>query len=937
MRRFARGARTLRSLSRRAVSPGPRTNPPSSSLAKGGRWGVGLSRGATIVTLLSGISLQAAPKATAPPHPPAEELRLNTFQFREWLRKQGLTEVLELHLKDFPPSDPTAAALTEREFKLGEFRNAQRSTPERQAAIRDAGDILAKLIADFPEDPRALQWRYTLAHSLIYDQGEPSATAILYFGGGPDDRRTLGDSAQRSLEVTRALSDRIARENARIDRLSSAEFEEVERHGLIEQLDRLGPSADYLLLWVLFYDALARDDGDPRRMASLREVNEAFIRRPELLQTPQEKSGVQAPALLLVGMTARALGHADLAKDYLERASTTWERIPAGEGKDRLRWMFSLAAIERIRAERDAGRFDRALIEVDRLRTAPPVSSDDGFGLRLAAALVEKSIHLAQAALSEKMGESSDAAKCKEKAWGTLQRLVTEFPDRRESVVATVLASLGLDADASKLDPFEQSVLMTGLSWQAQRDPSTATNWYRKAVEVGEGLLRDLGDAQDSLVAETLYQLGLAHLRLAEPLAAARCFGDAAQRDPQSRVALPAVTLAASTAAELCQNAGTPNHDEGCVVYAEALDLLLGLYTDSEAGKYWRFFRGQLRDERGNFETAAADYTLVDPAHEHFLDSRFLRVRALAKALETRAKLDSTDKAALEGRSDSMLAALEQFASLPGAAGTKGKSLLADSRLICAEAILFAGVERPAKPLELVTGLESAACARVWRVRILAHERMGQSDSAGEGVAALAVCDAVSAGPVLQSLHDAMVERFDKAAKISDSQTASRRARLALLLAQRVDDWSKAHDPASIGKDARSVRAQLAEAYLRADQPEAARKLFDELAGGAGTEGSDIMATLGRAEAQFQQGQFAEALPAFAKLATTLPSESPKRWKALLRDLQCRTRLGHPAQGVLKVLSQQKFLYPEMGGQEFAEHFETLRLENEKRRETPSP
>ena len=46
---------------------------------------------------------------------PAEERRLNTAVFREGLKKRGLREVLDLHLKDFPPQSGAEQLLLERE------------------------------------------------------------------------------------------------------------------------------------------------------------------------------------------------------------------------------------------------------------------------------------------------------------------------------------------------------------------------------------------------------------------------------------------------------------------------------------------------------------------------------------------------------------------------------------------------------------------------------------------------------------------------------------------------------------------------------------------------------------------------------------------------------------------------------------------------------
>ena len=94
---------------------------------------------------------------------------------------------------------------------------------------------------------------------------------------------------------------------------------------------------------------------------------------------------------------------------------------------------------------------------------------------------------------------------------------------------------------------------------------------------------------------------------------------------------------------------------------------------------------------------------------------------------------------------------------------------------------------------------------------------------------------------------------------------------------------------------------------------------------------TDVRVLLGRAEALFQLGEFSSALPGFNRLAMGLPPADPVRWKALLRDLQCRTALEHAPQGIIKVIQQHKQLYPQLGGPDLAPQFEKLQRENERR------
>ena len=75
---------------------------------------------------------------------------------------------------------------------------------------------------------------------------------------------------------------------------------------------------------------------------------------------------------------------------------------------------------------------------------------------------------------------------------------------------------------------------------------------------------------------------------------------------------------------------------------------------------------------------------------------------------------------------------------------------------------------------------------------------------------------------------------------------------------------------------------------------------------------------MGLAQSLLDLGKPAEALPLFNKLAMSLPMDQPMRWRALLRDLQCRYQLKHDPSGIIKaILNQQASRYlkdPNSGG-----------------------
>ena len=156
------------------------------------------------------------------------------------------------------------------------------------------------------------------------------------------------------------------------------------------------------------------------------------------------------------------------------------------------------------------------------------------------------------------------------------------------------------------------------------------------------------------------------------------------------------------------------------------------------------------------------------------------------------------------------------------------------------------------------------------------------------------------------------------------------------MVAQQINAWGE-RSPANdsfLDQEARTL--QLAQANLSAGHPQQALALFESYLSGTGSavphqDPRARHAVVGRAEAYFQLGEFGRALVEFNRLATSLPAEHPVRWKSLLRDLECRTALKEPPQGIIKVIHQQRQLYPTLGGPTLAGRFEKLLRENERR------
>ena len=913
-------------------------------------------------------------QATRAPTPQAdlsaEESRLSTALFREGLKKRGLTDLLELHLKEFPPTSPSAVLLMTREVKLAAFADKTRSMDERRSAIADANRILEQLVSENPDDPRRFDWRMTLAHSLLYEEGESYATNILYFGGSEADRRDLAPLTRRAVAALRALVCDVAGEYERIDKLSAQEFEKIENTGMIEQLDRLDPTANYLLLWALFHDCLPRPDDDPVRARQLNEVLATLASKPEFLQMPQERSHIQIPAMLLAGMSARRLNDFSAARQHLDRAASAAERLADAAEHESVQWAITLAAIESARAARDDGRFDAALAEVSRLGAMRAAKGAENHGVRVAATLLERSILTARAAAAEKAGRPNDARKDREDAWRALATLAAAEPDQRDALYATLYKMISGEDDAARLrDPVETCALIAGLLRDAARDDRKTPRLLEQAIAAAEQFLAGASGAAKAMAPEVLYNLAVANYRRGDVAAAAVRMLEVAKGYPNFGDAGQAAVIAVQLSGDLYADPAkrTPETPK---LYRESLETLVNNYANTEASHYWRFYYAQLLEELGDDDLAATEYARVDREHEHYVEGAFGQLRALARASRKRAEQRPTEAVELIRRADAVNSTFREFVALGGAAlarkpgperAAEMAHLLAESRVLVAETAALPGVDRPQSAIEALADFEQAfpgsqatLASRLWRVRLQAFEALGRLDEAAQAVPAYVAADSRNAGPTLQSLYTAMALEADRLRSTGDEAGAGRRADVALLLAQQLAQWSERSDVEIAPAQRRELAVQLAEAHLNAGRFAEAHELFERevpaseisylKAEISKLDATGIRLIAGHAESLFRLGEFAKALPEFNRLATGLPANEAMRWKSLLRDLECRTQLGEPPDGILKVIAQQRRLYPEMGkppplprgdkgGLDLAAGFDRVERENSRRRD----
>jgi len=450
------------------------------------------------------------------------------------------------------------------------------------------------------------------------------------------------------------------------------------------------------------------------------------------------------------------------------------------------------------------------------------------------------------------------------------------------------------------------------------------------------------------LLPEILYNLGVAYLERGRRLDAGRMFLAVARDHRQFRGAQVAATAAVQVASELDGDPSLSSRPEVRALYLDALDVLTKNFPHSDDARYWQFFFAQLLHDLGRYDEAIEAFSRVEPGHEYSVHAGLLRIRSMAASLREHSENPEAGAAELPRRVAEVDEAVEAFVESADAARAGGfddsflQSFLAEAELLAAEALLGLGKEQSPRALTRLEGFEQRypgrrrLIGRVLRVRIIAYERLGRLQDAEKALPEYIRSDPDGAGATLQALFESIREEIAQLKHRGRDQEAHHKSMSALVLARQIHEWASA-DPAHVRPEQKyAIDLQLAQALLQAGCHDEAQSAFAAcLATDAqrSPDGAshDARALYGHGEALYQLERYQQALPLFHSVYEELSPADALWFKALLRDLQCRTRLEHPPGDIIKVIRQQKFLHNDMGGPELRSQFEALLNRNMKR------
>lgn len=926
-------------------------------------------RGVGVVALALVVALSAV-RARSEPYP--EGRRFDARAFYAGLKKRGLTDLLSLHLREHPPADELDALLLARDIKLAEYADPSRSAAQRTQAIAEANRLLESLIERHSDHKQARAWRIELGRSLLYVEAERYTSNILYRGGTARDRAALAPLMDRALAVLGTLLEQLSATYDGLDELSAPQYDRLENKGEIAKLEQDIALVDYLLGWVRFYRALARDADDPERERELREVLDYLTDRSNLLDTAHATTHYQGQALLLAGMTERQLGKHTQCRKRLARAIDVVAGVRDDAERRELRWVVTLARIELVRSFTQAGSFKRAKEAVDVFRERISRKGEADFETRLIVALLERSVLRAEADRIEAEGRSGDARVLRERAVDELARQARQDDAQRDGIYAA-LYDMVKDVDTRSLSGFECCAVVAGALGEA--DEMTAAIDRRRSADVeakrseilaieerraaildhaivtAESVLQPDYDIAHELRAEAAFNLGVALYARGRRLEAARSFLRVARDHPDFFRALDAATFAVQLSWELQQDPASGSRSDIQALNLEALTTLTEGYAGSDRAEYWQFFLGQHLARLGRFAEAAEAYSRVSPDHEQYAESTYLAAESRVEALRRMAATDAKSRASIGGETTTaLLSAKSAQQQLARALATTTdpsrqdalRRLAARATLLVGELCVIPGVDRFDRALEAVDGFErqfpqqTELIGRVLRVRMIALESSGRVDEASQLIPQYVANDPHGAVPTLQGLFDALGEEIERDKRAGRMDEAHDRAASAVVIADGIYEVAQ-RGGASFGPEAvYALRLQLAESALEAGDAARAGVLFRECVAEDGRrhedgEARDSRAIFGSAESYYQLEDYAAALPLFNRVFRGAKRGESIWWRSLLRDLQCRTQLQEDPAGIVKAILQHKYFDREMGGRELRRKFDALLTANERR------
>lgn len=673
--------------------------------------------------------------------------------------------------------------------------------------------------------------------------------------------------------------------------------------------------------WAGLYLGMIERDDATTRTALLDEAMRAFWSMTEAASD----AGQRENARLGLGVARRELGRIDEALRDLERVENSTQ--PLG--------ITARAAFERARALMAAGRYDEARAVLDRVASLPtrrlrPEDAGALFYIRLAPLVRAYSFLHA----SQREGLPGDRREAlRQEAERELSALAGQGGAWPKMTQVYLDALAGRHRDVEQLTPVE--LALSAGQWMADGE-------HEKAARAWQ-LILDRADAAP-MHAQASFNLGVCRFQLRDTRAAAEVFLRGARGTPPEDIAERMYEYAYRCWRQL---AAESRAKEDFLHLAEAAELLstrLPGHRDAvEAG----WIAALAVEEAGEYARALSLYARVPAASPNYWAARRNLARCRQRLYETlpeSASMTARYNAATDCV-DTWLKLADELSALeakPGAASGPAGSLVAgldeqsrthwieDARMVAA--VLLAGDDLRdfSRCIRVLEGIPRSSRALGLHIRSL--QGLGDIRGATRVLEEyLQRSDGDEAGGVLVSLAAEMEQEVHRMQRLGREIEARRMASETIPTMRHLLTWMQARNRRA--EDRCVVKFSLAKLLARADQPDEALLLLDELMKEAPTNGSYIRAAALMYESTAESprrvdrtGALNRAESLWAKLLedALLRDASPNEyWEARYHWLRHQLRHGR-AREVLEGIRSEEAWFPDLGGVAWREKFRAL-------------
>lgn len=467
-----------------------------------------------------------------------------------------------------------------------------------------------------------------------------------------------------------------------------------------------------------------------------------------------------------------------------------------------------------------------------------------------------------------------------------------------------------------------------------------AAQTREQAVILLEGLLSQTNVTGDDR-ASALFALGRTLHEHGRALFAAQRFIELAEFHSADAHAERAVELGTSIAADLVRR--NPQDAEARDLLAHALRLLLEKYPNLPSIDRWRYAAGRLAMDMQDYQAAIERFRQVTPEAPQWLDANFMQAAAAgALALQlsdaSRLELGSSER---QQRAAAALDRVQRVRPIlagglaraeDGARAGALRYYLAKLRIIEAEALL--AMNRAGDALAALAGVENDAqlsgdiIGEALRVRIAAHQALGQPEHALDDLRTIVRAQPQQAATVLLSILTALERDMQELMELDRQQEAENLARRAAApAAELLERWLASPAAASWdGAQRELAAARIAHAFRMDGQHEPALRWYDVA---LQTRPEALPLLLGRAECLFHLGgedRHALAMDLYKRIAAAGPEMAAgDYWLAQVRMLQILDRVGRNTHQILPRIERLRQQQPDLGGGRYHRQFEALR------------